>query len=63
MSIPTVVRVLAIVAALLLLAAGAVLGYIAAIALRRNEGVFVPAGYVALACIVAGVLLLRVVRA
>ena len=62
MSIPTVLRVLAIVAALLLLAVGAVLGYIAAIALRRNEGVFVPAGYVALACLVAGVLLLRVVR-
>src|SRR5256885_11900008 len=29
------------------------------LSLRRNEGVFMPAGYVALACLAGGVLLLR----
>jgi hypothetical protein len=38
---------------------GATLGYVAAIALRRSEGVFLPAGYVALACLAAGVYLGR----
>jgi hypothetical protein len=36
-----------------------VLGYIAVIALRRSEGVFLPAGYVGLAFLVGGVFLLR----
>jgi hypothetical protein len=36
-----------------------VLGYISVIALRRSEGVFLPAGYVAIACLVGGALLLR----
>jgi hypothetical protein len=44
-------RALALVAAALLLVAGLVLGYIAVIAVRRNEGVFLPAGYVALFCL------------
>ena len=50
---------MAIVIAGILLAAGAVLGYIAAVAIRRNEGVFLPAGYVAVACLAGGALLLR----
>jgi len=47
-------------AALVLMVAGSVLGYIAVVALRRNEGVFVPAGYVALVCLAAGVFLAKV---
>ena len=43
-------RVLALVGAGVLLVVGAWLGYIAIIALRRSEGVFLPAGYVALLC-------------
>ena len=50
----------ALIAALTLLVAGAVLGYVAVVALRRSEGVFMPAGYVALACLAAGVWLLRI---
>jgi hypothetical protein len=38
-----------------------VLGYVAAVAARRGEGVFVPAGYVALVCLAAGVFLARAV--
>jgi hypothetical protein len=53
------IRILLILAALALLGAGAVLGYISVIALRRSEGVFLPAGYVAIACLVGGALLLR----
>jgi hypothetical protein len=41
------------------LAVSATLGYVAVIALRRSEGVFLPAGYVALACLAAGVFLGR----
>ncbi len=52
-------RAAGFIAAGLLLALGAVLGYIAVIALRRSEGVFLPAGYVAVACLVGGGLLLR----
>ena len=55
----TIWRVALVVAAVALLTAGAVLGYISAIALRRSEGVFLPAGYVAVACLVAGTLILR----
>lgn len=53
-------RVLILVAAAVLLAAGVVLGYIAVIAARRSEGVFLPAGYVSFACLFVGVVLLRV---
>jgi hypothetical protein len=59
-SLPPALRAGAIVAALALLAAGGVLGYIAVVALRRSEGVFMPAGYVALISLAAGVWLLRV---
>jgi len=37
-----------------------VLGYFAVLAARRSEGVFVPAGYVALICLAVGVFLARV---
>jgi hypothetical protein len=62
MALPThgILRVLATLAGAALLAAGITLGYIAVIAARRSEGVFLPAGYVAVACLVAGGLLLRV---
>jgi hypothetical protein len=52
-------RLLAVAAAGVLLAAGCVLGYVAAVALRRSEGVFLPAGYVAVICLAAGVMLGR----
>ncbi len=52
-------RVIAILAAVALLVAGATLGYISIVALRRSEGVFMPAGYVAVACLAAGAFLLR----
>ena len=52
-------RVIAIVAAAALLVVGAALGYIAIVALRRSEGVFMPAGYVAVACLAGGTFLLR----
>ena len=42
-----------------MLAAGVTLGWISVVALRRNEGVFMPAGYVAIACLVGGAWLLR----
>ena len=57
----TIARIIGGVVGLALLAAGATLGYIAIIAAKRSEGVFLPAGYVAVACLVAGGLLLRVV--
>ena len=57
--ISTPVRVIAIVAAAALLVAGAALGYLAIVALRRSEGVFMPAGYVAVACLAGGAFLLR----
>ena len=50
---------LLLVTAALLLVAGAVLGWLAAIALRRSEGVFLPAGYVALICLFGGGALAR----
>lgn len=55
----TVVRIAIIALALVLLVTGAGLGYIAAVAVRRNEGVFMPAGYVALACLAGATYLLR----
>jgi hypothetical protein len=56
----TIARVIGGIAGAALLVAGATLGYIAIIAARRSEGVFLPAGYVSVACLVAGGLLLRV---
>lgn len=53
------VKVLLAVAATICLAVSATLGYVAVIAVRRSEGVFLPAGYVALACLAAGVFLGR----
>lgn len=44
-------RILAIAGAIVLFVIGTYLGYIAVIALRRSEGVFLPAGYVALFCL------------
>ncbi len=58
-SLPVPLRITAVVTAAILLATGAVLGYIAAVAIRRNEGVFLPAGYVAVVCLAGGALLLR----
>lgn len=54
-----VIRVLLLLLAVVLLAAGLTLGYVAVIAARRSEGVFMPAGYVALACLAGGAFLLR----
>lgn len=54
-----VLRVLAFIVAAALIAAGLVLGYIAIIAVRRSEGVFLPAGYVAAACLAASWFILR----
>jgi len=53
------VRFLILACAAVLFAAGAVLGYISVVALRRSEGVFVPAGYVALLCLGAAVFMVR----
>ena len=53
------VRVGIVLLALALLAAGGVLAYVAVIALRRSEGVFLPAGYVGLALLAGGGYLLR----
>ena len=53
-------RLLAMLAAAVLVVAGSVLGYIAVIAVRRNEGVFLPAGYVALFCLAGAWFLARV---
>ncbi|MDB4884877.1 MAG: hypothetical protein JWN79_315 [Gemmatimonadetes bacterium] len=54
-------RILALLAAAVLLAAGLVLGSISVIAVRRNEGVFLPAGYVALFCLAGSYFLARAV--
>jgi hypothetical protein len=48
-----------VVLALVLLGAGGVLAYVAVIALRRSEGVFLPAGYVGVALLAGGAYLLR----
>jgi hypothetical protein len=47
--------------ALILLVAAAVLGYVAVVAARRSEGVFVPVVYVALVCLAGGALLASMV--
>jgi hypothetical protein len=54
------IRIAALASALLLLTAASILGYLAVVAARRSEGVFVPAGYVALICLVGAVMLIRV---
>jgi hypothetical protein len=54
-------RILALGAAAALAVAGLVLGYIAVIALRRSEGVFLPAGYVAIACLAGAFFIARAV--
>ena len=56
-------RILAGAAALLLTGAGLWLGYIAIVAARRSEGVFLPAGYVAALCLVGAGLLARLATA
>ena len=53
------VRLLALGGALILLAVGGWLGYIAVVAARRSEGVFLPAAYVAALCLVGAGLLGR----
>lgn len=53
-------RALALTAAAVLLVVGVWLGYISVIALRRSEGVFLPAGYVALLCLTGCGFLLRI---
>jgi hypothetical protein len=58
-AVPALLRVGAGLVALILLTVSGVLGYIAVVALRRSEGVFMPAGYVALACLAGGVFLMR----
>jgi hypothetical protein len=58
--LPAPLRIATFLLAALLLAAGVVLAYISVIALRRSEGVFMPAGYVALACLAGAVLLFRI---
>jgi len=52
-------RILAGAAALLLTGAGLWLAYIAIVAARRSEGVFLPAGYVAALCLLGAGLLAR----
>ena len=52
-------KVLLAGAAMLCLAVGATLGYVSVIALRRSEGVFLPAGYVAVVCLALGTYLGR----
>lgn len=54
-----IVRIGIIALAVVLLVVGVGLGYIAVVALRRSEGVFMPAGYVALACLAGATFLLR----
>ena len=53
-------RILAGAAAVILTVAGLWLGYIAIVAARRSEGVFLPAGYAAALCLVGAGLLARV---
>jgi hypothetical protein len=58
-ALSTLLRGLSFITAALLLAVGCVLGYVAVIALRRSEGVFLPAGYVAVACLAGGAIICR----
>ena len=45
-------RVAALLAATLLLVVGGYLAYVTVVAVRKSEGVFVPAGTVALLCLI-----------
>ena len=56
-------RIAAGAAALFLAFTGLWLGYIAIVAARRNEGVFLPAGYVAALCLVGAAFLARLASA
>ena len=56
-------RILAGAAAMILTVAGLWLGYIAIVAARRSEGVFLPAGYVAALCLLGAGLLARLALA
>lgn len=56
-------RTLAGAGALILTVAGLWLGYIAIVAARRSEGVFLPAGYVAALCLLGAGLLARLALA
>jgi hypothetical protein len=58
-AVPALLRVAAALAALVMLTVAGVLGYLSVVALRRSEGVFMPAGYVALACLAGGIFLIR----
>jgi hypothetical protein len=55
----SVARIGIVLLALMLLGAGGVLAYIAVIAVRRSEGVFLPAGYVGVGLLAGGAYLLR----
>ena len=52
-------RIAALLAAALLLVVGGYLAFITVVAVRRSEGVFVPAGTVALLCLLGAYWLLR----
>ncbi len=58
-SVSAALRLLTFALGALLLLGGCVLGYIAVVALRRGEGVFMPAGYTAIACLAGGAFLVR----
>ena len=53
-------RIAAFIAAGALLVASVILGSVAVVAVRRSEGVFLPAGYVALICLAGAGLMIRV---
>ena len=56
---PPWLRGVAIAVGALLLAMALLLGWIAVIAARRSEGVFLPAGYIAAGCAAGGIALIR----
>lgn len=56
---PAWLRGMAFAAGAVLLAVALVLGWIAVIAARRSEGVFLPAGYVAAGCGAGAIALFR----
>lgn len=56
---PAWLRGMALAAGALLVVVALVLGWIAVIAARRSEGVFLPAGYVAAGCAAGGIALVR----
>ena len=54
-----ILRLVALIAGGAALVGGCVLGYITVVAVRRQEGVFLPAGCVAVACLAIAVVLVR----